>query len=163
MTKAQLLIALAMLASACQKDDKTDGTASAAANKARTADETSGLGAARRGDAATLTRYFPPAGTDGAEQSVTAERDGYAEARLRREGKELATLTIEDLGGNGNARAKFQGASERVNGFPVTSVGDETTLLVKDRYQVRVTSSALRHDDRKVWLGKFDLYGLSTQ
>jgi len=94
---------------------------------------------------------------------VTSSRAEFAEAKLKREGKDVATLTITDLAGNPGARAKLGAASERLNGFPVAENGsDESAILVKDRFTVRVASGALRHDERKVWLSKLDLYGLST-
>lgn len=108
-----------------------------------------------------LNRYFPGDGPDG-KRVFTQERDGYAEAKLQRDGKDLATLSIADLSSNPDAKKKYDGATDKVAGFPLTTLGSTmSSVLVKERYQVRVSSPALDAAARKDLLGKFDLAGLS--
>lgn len=101
---------------------------------------------------------FPPDGVDGAKRVFTQEKDGFAEAKLQKDGKDVATLSIADTNANAEAKSKFEGAKEKLGEWPMITVGkNQTTVLVKDRYQVKVSSPSLDHDARKKLLEKFDL------
>ncbi|MCC6645432.1 MAG: hypothetical protein IT374_07675 [Polyangiaceae bacterium] len=122
-------------------------------------------GAATSSQAATagsaLNRYFPPDGAAG-KRVFTQEKSGYAEAKLQRDGKDTATLSIADLSTNPDAKKKYEGAPDEVAGFPLTTLGTTTSsVLVKGRYQVRVSSPSLDAAARKEMLGRFDLAGLA--
>jgi hypothetical protein len=107
-----------------------------------------------------LNRYFPADGVDGFKRVFTADKEGYAEAKLSKDGKDVATLSIND-GIKPFAKAKFDEATEKVEGFPVAKFGEnQTSALVKDRYQVKVTSQTLDHAARTKLLSKFDLKGM---
>lgn len=108
-----------------------------------------------------FNKFFPPDGADG-KRTFTQEKEGYAEAKLQKDGKEIATLSIADVSTNPDAKKKYDGASDKVAGHPLTTLGSTmSSVLVKDRYQVRVSSPSLDANARKDLLGKFDLAGLS--
>ena len=106
-----------------------------------------------------LNQFFPVS-ANGYERVFTQEKDGFVQAKLKRNGEELAILTIADTISNPNAKSDFVDAADTIEGFPVVEKGANTTaMLVGDRYQIKVTS---RSDDftpaqRQEWLGKFDL------
>jgi hypothetical protein len=101
---------------------------------------------------------FPPDGVDGHKRVFTQEKDGFAEAKLQKDGKDVATLSISDTNANADAKGKFAEAKEKLGEWPMLTVGkNQTTVLVKDRYQVKVSSPTLDHDARKKLLEKFDL------
>lgn len=108
-----------------------------------------------------LNKFFPGDGPDG-KRVFTQEKEGYAEAKLQKDGKDVATLSIADVSTNADAKKKYEGATDKVAGFPLTTLGNTmSSVLVKDRYQVRVSSPALDAGARKDLLGKFDLAGLA--
>ena len=93
----------------------------------------------------------------------SANKKGYAEAKLSKDGKEVALLAITDLNGKDADKKKFEGATEQVDAYPVATFGkNKTMILVKDRYQVSMSSPTLNHASRKGLLSKFDLRGLSA-
>jgi hypothetical protein len=110
-----------------------------------------------------LNRFFPKDDQGGYKRVFTADKAGYAEAKLQKEGKDVATISIADSENLGAAKAKFEGAAEKVEGFPAVKVGNnQTSVLVKERYQVKVSSPTLDHEARKAILATFDLKGLGT-
>ena len=47
--------------------------------------------------------------------------------------------------------------------MPLVTVGkNQSALLVKDRYQVKVSSQVLDAEARKAWIGRFNLAGLAA-
>ena len=110
---------------------------------------------------ASLNSFFPPE-DHGLRRTFTQEKLGYAEAKLVREGK-TAQASISDTNNNPNARAKFDGASDRVKGHPLVTVGKrQSALLVNGRWQVKVSSSDFDAAERKALLEAFDLAQLSS-
>lgn len=108
-----------------------------------------------------LNKFFP-GDVDGHKRVFTQEKSGFAEAKLTKDGKEVAMLSISDTAANADAVAKFKAATDKVSGFPLITVGkNQSSVLVKDRWQVKVSSQSLDEKARKDWLGKFDLSGLS--
>lgn len=108
-----------------------------------------------------FNRFFPKS----QDVVFSQEKSGFAQAKLKRDGKEVATLSIVDLNGNSTAIAKYQDSTETVGGYPVVDVGSTGTgLLVNDRFQVKVLSrdDAFTASDRRLWLEKFDLAGLEA-
>lgn len=108
-----------------------------------------------------LNRFFPATGPEGATRVFTAEKDGYAEAKLQKsDGSDLAVLSISEAGSD--ALEKFASASDKVSGFPLVTVGkNQSSALVKDKYQVKVSSKELDAEARKSLLASFDLSGLA--
>jgi hypothetical protein len=110
-----------------------------------------------------FNRYFPKTG-NGYERIYSQEKKGFAQAKLKKDGKEVAILAVSDTLNNPTSTAKFQNSTEKIQGYPVISQGSTgTAVLVADRYQVKILSrdSAFTESDRKAWLNKFDLNGLS--
>jgi hypothetical protein len=92
----------------------------------------------------------------------TAEKPGYVEAKLTtRDGGDLAMLSISEAAAD--ALAKFASASDAVSGFPLVTLGNnQSSVLVANKYQVKVSSKQLAAPDRKALLATFDLKGLSA-
>jgi hypothetical protein len=110
-----------------------------------------------------LSKFFPKDGDDGYKRVLSGEKEGYAEAKLSKDGKEVAILTITDAERLVYAKAKFEGATEKLGDLPVVVTGDtQTSVLVRGRFQVKVQSSVLGPGARKAILAKFDLAGLGA-
>ncbi|MGK7962190.1 hypothetical protein [Crocosphaera sp.] len=110
-----------------------------------------------------FNKFFPPS-SDGYERVYTQEKKGFAEAKLKKDGKEVAVLAISDTLNNPNAAKKFEKSSQNIGGYPAVAQGSTgTAVLVGDRFQVKVLSRdpAFSESDRQTWLEKFDLNGLS--
>ena len=153
------LVVLAFVAlvacTACSKDEpKSTRWDDAAANPAPPS-------SVPKTETGSFNRFFPKDGVGGYSRVFTADKAGYAEAKLQKDGKDVATLTVADA--DEAAKAKFTSATEKVAGFPVVKLGNnQSTALVKDRFQVKVSSQTLDHEARKKILESFDLGGLGT-
>jgi hypothetical protein len=109
-----------------------------------------------------FNKFFPADGVDGHSRVYTAEKAGYAEAKLKKDGKDVATLTVSDTHNDAEAAGKFASATEKVRGYPLVTVGkNQSALLVKDRFQIKVSSPTLDADARKAWIERFDIAGLA--
>ena len=109
-----------------------------------------------------FNKFFPADGTDGTKRVFTQEKSGYAEAKFQKDGKDLVTLSISDTAGNADARSKFSTATDKLNGYPLMTVGkNQSTILVKDKFQVKASSMTLDAEARKTWISKFNLSGLA--
>ena len=92
----------------------------------------------------------------------TQEKKGFAQAKLKKGGQEVASLSISDTIDTPNTTKKFENSSKMISGYPAKEQGKNTTaLLVGGRYQVKVTSTSLSPSDREQWLTRFNLSGLS--
>ena len=110
-----------------------------------------------------FNKFFPPSG-GGYQRVYSQEKKGFAEAKLKKDGKEVAVLAISDTLNNPSAAKKFEKSTQKIKGYPAVSQGKTgTTVLVGDRFQVKVLSRdpAFSESDRQAWLDKFDLKGLS--
>ncbi|REJ50776.1 MAG: hypothetical protein DWQ58_14570 [Microcystis aeruginosa TA09] len=110
-----------------------------------------------------FNRFFPPSG-GGYERVYTQEKKGFAEAKLKQDGKVLAMLAISDISNNPAAANKFQDSQTTIKGFPSVEQGaTASAVLVNNRYQVKVLSreADFTASDRQTWLAKFDLDGLA--
>lgn len=109
-----------------------------------------------------FNKYFPAA--RGEYQLVFAqEKQGFAQAKLKKDGQEVAMLTITDTTSNPAAANKYMQSTDNINGYPVVKQGNKGTgLLVDNRFQVKVVSrnNSFTEEDRQEWLRKFDLAGL---
>lgn len=161
-----LELAIATGATGCKKDEPKstrwdDAAASVAAPSP--APDTDAAAAVPPIPAGTLNRSFPKDGEGGYKRVFAADKEGYAEATLQKDGKEVAVLSISDAEKLTYAKAKFDAATEKLEGFPLMTVGkNQSTVLVKNRYQVKVSSPTLDHEARKKILATFDLKGLGT-
>jgi Cu/Zn superoxide dismutase len=112
---------------------------------------------------ATFNQFFPVSSGD-YERVFTQEKSGFVQAKLKQNGQDLATLAIFDTISNPSAKEDFKDATDKISGFPVVEKGsNNTAVLVSDRYQVSVKSanSNFTAEQRKEWLGKFDLDNLA--
>lgn len=110
-----------------------------------------------------FNRYFPDSGS-GYERVYSQEKQGFAQAKLKKDGEEIAILSISDTLNNPSTLNKYQDSNNQIQGFPAIEQGNSgTAVLVSDRYQVKIRSknSSFSASDRQKWLGKFDLRGLS--
>lgn len=154
MRPLSLLLALSLSLVACEKEPTRWDQAASAKPTAITAE------GSKPGSA--FNKFFPADGTDGHSRVYTAEKAGFAEAKLKKDGKDVATLSISDTANEPDAKGKFASAGDKVKGFPLVTVGkNQSAVLVKDRYQVKVSSQSLDADARKAWLDRFDLAGLA--
>jgi hypothetical protein len=160
---ALAFLAAAALASGCKKDEPKstrweDAAAAAAAEQAP-----SPSASVATTPTGTFNKFFPKDGEGGHKRVFAADKEGFAEAKLQKDGKDVAVLSVSDAAKLESAKAKFAGATEKLEGFPVMKVGNnQTTVLVADRYQVKVSSPTLDHEARKAILATFDLKGLSA-
>jgi hypothetical protein len=111
-----------------------------------------------------FNRFFPDP-EPGYERIYTQEKNGFAEAKLKRNGQDLAMLSVSDILSNPTAASKYLTSSRQLNGYPVVKIGNTGTgLLVANRLQVKVLSrdETFTQEDREAWIQKFDLEGLSA-
>lgn len=110
-----------------------------------------------------FNQFFPAAG-NGYDRVYTQEKKGFAEAKLKKDGQEMAMMAISDTLNNPSATAKFKESSQKIGGYPAVNQGSTATaVLVADRFQVKVLSRdpSFTESDRQAWLEKFDLNGLA--
>lgn len=110
-----------------------------------------------------LNRYFPKDGEGGFGRTFTADKPGFAEAKLTKDGKDVGVLSISDAEHVPGAKEKFAASPDKLDGYPMVQVGkNQTSILVKDRFQVKVSSPTLDHAARQGILSHFDLKGLNA-
>lgn len=110
-----------------------------------------------------FNKFFPSA-SSGYERVYTQEKKGFAEAKLKKDGQDLAMLSISDTISTPTSAEKFKTSTKKIDGFPAVKQGNTATaVLVADRFQVKVQSRnpSFTEADREAWLGKFNLSGLS--
>ncbi|WP_437538616.1 hypothetical protein WME79_21830 [Sorangium sp. So ce726] len=153
-----LLFSVALLLVACEKEPPSRWDEAAAKEPTPAASAAPDV---KPGSA--FNAFFPPEGAEGMSRVFTAEKPGYAEAKLRRDGGDVASLSISDTAGDPQVVAKFANATDHLAGMPVVTVGkNQSALLVKNRFQVKVSSQTLDPEARKAWLQRFDLSGLAN-
>lgn len=107
-----------------------------------------------------FNKFFPKGG-DGYDRVYTQEKKGFAQAKLKQSGKEVATLSISDIKSTPDTAKKYQQSTKMIAGYPAATLGNsQTSVLVNSRYQVTVRSTDPTFD-REAWLKKFDLNGLA--
>lgn len=110
-----------------------------------------------------FNRYFPQA-SNGFDRVYTQEKKGFAEAKLKRSGQDVAMLSISDTASLPSAAAKFRNSTKKIAGYPAVEIGNtQTAVLVGDRYQVKVLSRdpSFTPSDREAWLQRFNLDSLA--
>lgn len=111
-----------------------------------------------------FNRFFPESNGDG-EVVFIQEKSGFAEAVLKQDGEDVATLAVFDTVSNPDAAAKYADSDETVGGYPAVDVGTNgLAVLVADRFQVQVRAlnDDFTRNDRETWLEAFDLDGLAA-
>ena len=110
-----------------------------------------------------FNKFFPKAG-NGYDFAYAQEKKGFAEGKLKKDGKDVALLSISDTSSTPAAVAKFQQSTKKIGGYPAVEVGNtQTAVLVNNRYQVKALSRdpSFTASDREAWLQKFNLNGLA--
>lgn len=160
---AALLISVMLLVTSCATEAPSRfDQAQQESSKAR-----SGQAVAKDATQGSSFNKFFPATQAGYERVYTQEKKGFAEAKLKKGGKDVAVLSISDtqgVTGGANPAAKFQNSKQTIAGFPAIIQGkNNTAILVGDRYQVKISSRdpSFTAGDREAWLQKFNLKGLT--
>ena len=112
---------------------------------------------------AAFNKFFPKPG-NGYDVVFSQEKKGFAQAKLKKGGQEVALLSVSDISSTPASAQKYTGSQEKIQGYPVANKGTKGTgILVQDRLQVQVMSrdTSFSESDRKDWLKQFDLSGLA--
>lgn len=160
-----LAVAFVFAFTACKKEDPRWSDAEKKAKEQveakKEAQESGALPTPQEGGS--FNKFFPK--SSGEFETVAAqEKDGFAEYKLKKDGKEMAMLAISDVANNPQAADKFKSSTRKIGGFPAVDQGSTATaVLVAGRYQVKVLSrdASFTKTDREVWLAKFNLSGLA--
>lgn len=159
---AALLVSVMLLVTACA----TEAPSRFDQAQQESTQKKTGLAVAKDAtQGSSFNRFFPPTQA-GFERVYTQEKKGFAEAKLKKGGKDVAVLSISDTQGTtggANPTAKFQNSSLKIGGYPAVTQGkNSTALLVGDRYQVKISSrdASFTQSDREAWLTKFNLRGI---
>src|SRR5512133_136194 len=148
-----LPLALALCVSACSKEPSRWDQVATAQLPARSVPKVEG---------AKLNAFFPADGTDGFSRVFTQEKEGFVEAKLKKDGQDVATLAISDASNDEGVKAKYATASDKLQDQPLVTVGkNQSAVLVNHKFQVKVSSPTLDAAARKALLSKFDLNGLT--
>jgi hypothetical protein len=109
-----------------------------------------------------FNKFFPKA-DDGYQRVYTQEKKGFSEAKLKKDGKDIAMLSISDTTSTPGAAAKFSKSTKEIDGYPAIEVGNTQTAILVGKYQVKVLSRdpSFKASDREDWLEKFNLDGLA--
>ncbi|BAY19182.1 hypothetical protein NIES2109_49990 [Nostoc sp. HK-01] len=109
-----------------------------------------------------FNKFFPKSG-GGYDRVYTQEKKGFAEAKLKKAGKEVAVLSISDTTSTPDAAAKFSKSTKKIAGYPAVEQGKTQSAILVGKYQVKVQSKATTFtaSDRADWLSKFNLDGLA--
>lgn len=114
-------------------------------------------------DGSAFNKFFPKVESP-FDLVYKQEKKGTAVASLKKDGKDIATLTIFDTISNPDAVTEYKETSTALAGYPLVAKGAKgTAILVARRFQVQVRSAddTLDEEGRKEWLKKFDLDGLA--
>ncbi len=118
----------------------------------------------------TFNKYFPEPEKP---YDLIADQDkaGTAIYKLEKDGKQIATLSINDTYAEEHKEAlkDFKEATDKLDGkYPLLAEGKNAhKILVGDRFQVKIrnqpgATDPLTPEDHKAWLKKFKLSGLET-
>ena len=154
---AGALLVAASFVLGCDKEPTRWDKASASAKSAAASD----TAPPAKTEGAALNRFFPSDGEGGFGRVFTQEKAGFVEAKLQKDGAQVATLSISDTQGDDAAKKKFEGATEKVGGAPLVTVGKNQSAALVGRYQVKVSSPTLDASQRRALFEKFDLPGLA--
>lgn len=110
-----------------------------------------------------FNKFFPKAEAPW-DLTYKQEKQGTAIASLKKDGKEVATLTVFDTISEPEIKKEYKETSEALAGCPLVAKGAKgTAVLVANRFQVQVrsTDDSFTEADRKEWLKKFNLDGIA--
>jgi hypothetical protein len=156
-----ILLSAVLLFSAC--------SSKAPSPYAQTQKETSGRNApaavAKNAEAGGEFNKFFPQGSAGYARVYSQEKKGFAEAKLNKDGKNVAVLSISDTSSLPAAAKKYEKSTTKLGSYPLLDEAPlkSTGVLVNNRFQVKVASRdpSFTATDRRAWLEKFNLDGLS--
>ncbi|KAB8334433.1 hypothetical protein SD80_008570 [Scytonema tolypothrichoides VB-61278] len=160
---AALLLCLLLFTTACAP--KTPGRFDQAQQESSR--QRSGQAVAKDSTQGSEFNKFFPSAEAGYQRVYTQEKKGFAEAKLKKDGKDLAVLSVNDtqaVKGAANPAAKFVNSPKTIAGYPAVSQGSTgTAILVANRYQVKVQSRdpSFTEAEREAWIQKFNLGGLA--
>lgn len=159
-----VMLSLLLFVTGCQPKDTSPYAQAQQESTQRKAEPAIDKDAAKGGS---FNKYFPKSQA-GYERVFSQEKKGFAEAKLKKEGADVAMLSISDAAnestGGVSPTKKFEKSVKKIDGYPAVEVGTtQTAVLVADRYQVKVLSRnpAFTASDRQAWIEKFDLDGLA--
>jgi len=163
---AAVCVCVVLVVASCgKKEDKWTGAQQQAEQMAKAKEQAKDDGTApvvQEGGG--FNTFFPPA-QGGFERVASQEKEGFSEYKLKKDGKDVAMLAINDLAANPAAAEKFKKSTKMIGGFPAVDQGSTATaVLVAGKYQVKVLSRdpAFSKADREAWLAKFNLSGLAA-
>ena len=110
-----------------------------------------------------FNKFFPKAESPW-DLTYKQEKQGTAIASLKKDGKEVAMLTVFDTVSEPDVAKQYKDSTQALAGCPLLAKGSKATaVLVANRFQVQVRSmdNSFGEDDRKEWLKKFDLDGIA--
>ncbi len=156
-----ILLSVVLLFTAC--------SSKAPSPYAQTQKDTSGRNApaavAKNAEAGGEFNKFFPQGSAGYARVYSQEKKGFAEAKLNKDGKNVAVLSISDTSSLPAAAKKYEKSTTKLGSYPLLDEAPlkSTGVLVNNRFQVKVASRdpSFTATDRKAWLQKFNLDGLS--
>lgn len=157
---AALLLSMLLLVTACQPQPPSRFDQA----QQESSQQKSGQAVAKEATQGSKFNKFFPGTQAGYERVYTQEKKGFAEAKLKKDGKDIALLSVSDTSSLPTAASKFQNSTKQIAGYPALEVGNtQTAVLVGDRYQVKVLSRdpSFTQSDREAWLQKFKLDGLA--
>jgi len=105
-----------------------------------------------------------PTSAGGYQRVFTQEKKGFSEAKLKKDGKEVAVLSISDTSSIPSTAAKYSNSTAQIAGYPAREIGNTSTaILVNDRYQVKISSrsASFTASDRQDWIEKFNFNGFT--
>ncbi|MDJ0774859.1 MAG: hypothetical protein QNJ49_15765 [Mastigocoleus sp. MO_167.B18] len=110
-----------------------------------------------------FNKFFPRA-ADGYQRVYTQEKKGFAQAKLKKDGKDMALLSISDTSSIAGSATKYANSDKKIVGYPAVLTGNsKTSILVGNKYQVAVISKnpSFTASDREDWIERFNLRGLA--
>ena len=157
---ATLLLSILLLTTACtpQAPSRFDEV------QKESSQQKSGQAVVKNATQGAKFNKFFPVGEDGYQRVFTQEKKGFAEAKLKKDGKELAVMAISDTSSTPTTAASYSNSSKTSAGYPAREIGNtQTAVLVNNRYQVKVLSRdpSFTASDRADWIEKFNLDGLA--
>ncbi|MDZ8228254.1 hypothetical protein [Nostoc sp. ChiVER01] len=157
---AALLLSVLLLTTACSP--KTPGRFDQAQKEST--QQKKGLAVAKNAtQGSQFNKFFPNSG-GGYQRVYSQEKKGFAEAKLKKGGKDIALLSISDTTSTPGAAAKFSKSTKKIGGYPALEVGKTQTAILVGNYQVKALSRdpSFTASDRADWLEKFNLNGLAN-
>jgi hypothetical protein len=156
-----LLLSAVLVFSACSSKEPSRYAQTQKDTSSRNAPAAVAKNAEAGGD---FNKFFPQ-GSAGYARVFSQEKKGFAEAKLNKDGKNVAVMSISDTSSLPAAAKKYEKSTTKLGSYPLLDEAPlkSTGVLVNNRFQVKVASRdpSFTATDRKAWLQKFNLDGLS--